>query len=209
MDEPWDVYMSGRLTGLTPDQKKYVTTQVYDRVYRICEDLSLRCYCPHRSETDPSKPSAHSKIWKVDFDKVTSGYALAVYVGLASTGVGQEIEFAREDPKRHAIKAIVICERKNLDGVSRLTLGSPVVDDQIVFDDPKEIDEPLRKWLITVFSERNLREVANEDNWPVPVLERIQEAFRRDVRAAAFRGLDRPISKTEWRQRRRELGARR
>jgi hypothetical protein len=197
--------MSGRLTGLTPEQHKYVTTQVYDRVDSICSELGLRCYCPHKSETDPSKPSAHSKIWKVDFEKVTDAYALVAYVGLASTGVGQEIEFAREDPKRHDIKAIVLCEKKNLDGLSRLTLGSPVVDDQIVFVDPREIDDPLRKWLITVFSEKNLRAIASEERWPVPDLERMLGAFTRDVRAQAFRGLDSPITKAQWRQKRREL----
>ena len=201
--------MSGRLTGLTSEQKKYVTTQIYDRVYAICIDLGLRCYCPHKSETDPSKPSAHSKIWKVDFEKVTDAYALVAYVGLASTGVGQEIEFAREDPKRHGIKAIVLCERKNLNGLSRLTLGSPVVDDQIVFTEPQEIDDQLRRWLITVFSEKNLRAIASEESWPVPDLERMLAAFTLDVRAEAFRGLDSPITKAQWRQKRRELLSRR
>ncbi len=197
--------MSGRLTGLTPEQKRYVTTQVYDRVYRICNDLGLRCYCPHKSETDPGKPSAHSKVWKVDYEKVTSAHALVAYVGSASTGVGQEIEFAREDPKGNGIKAIVLCERMNLEGVSRLSLGSPVVDDQIIFDDPKEIDEPLRKWLIIHFSERNLRELAAEEKWSVPDLNQMLTTFGRDVRANAFRGLDRPISKPEWKQKLREL----
>jgi len=141
----------------------------------------------------------------VDYEKVTSAKALVAYVGLASTGVGQEIEFAREDPKANEIKAIVLCDRSRLDGVSRLTLGSPVVDDQIIFDDPRQIEEPLRKWLIAIFSESNLRTVARDEKWHVSDLDRLVALFRQDLRAAALRGLDKPISRAQWKQKRKDL----
>ena len=90
----WDVYMSGALSDLTPEEFNKVTKRVYERVEKVCLSMDITCYCPHKSSTTPTKGIPHSKVWRTDYEKVVSSGAVVAFLGIPALGVGAEIEMA-------------------------------------------------------------------------------------------------------------------
>src|SRR2546425_10744615 len=115
--------MSGALSDLTPNEYETLTTEIYDRVARTCEALGLTCYRPHRSSTTPTKGIPHSKVWKVDFERVSGAGLVVAYIGKPSLGAGAEIEMSRTA----GVPVILLCEGDKQDGISRLIVGETVV----------------------------------------------------------------------------------
>lgn len=191
----WDVYMSGALSDLTPEEFGKVTKEIYERVERVCGSMGLTCYCPHKSPTTPTKGIPHSKVWKTDYERVVSSGAIVAYIGIPALGVGAEIEMARTAN----VSVILLCETSKQERLSRLILGNPAVVDIVLFEKPDEFEEPLRKPLFYVFSKRNLDSVAFEENWTVPQFRHLEEVLKDTISAVAHRNFpEKPISKEEW-----------
>lgn len=193
MDQ-WDVYMSGALTNLPPQEYKRITTKIYDRVMKISQSMELNCYCPHRSPTTPSKGIVHSKVWKTDYGRVVGAGAVVAYIGIPALGVGAEIEMARTAN----VPVVLLCETSRQEGLSRLILGNPSVVDIILFEDPSEFEKPLRKLLFHIFSNRNLDSAALEKNWTVSTYRRYHQLLDKSLSAEKLRLPKRPISKEKW-----------
>jgi hypothetical protein len=157
----WDVYMSGALSALSGEDYSYVTTQIYERVANVCQEIGLRCYLPHKSQTTPNKGMPHGKVWEIDYKRVVNCSAVIAYIGMPALGVGAEIEMAQT---AH-VPVILLFETAKQEELSRLILGNPAVKYTIPFDRPKDIEEQLRNALVFIFSEKNLDSVAYSENW--------------------------------------------
>lgn len=188
MQKPY-VYMSGALTGLGDDDLKYAT-ELYDRVESLCKALGIDAYLPGKSPTTPSKGIPHHKVWKIDYEKVSASSAVIAYVGLPSTGVGAEIEMARQAE----VPVVLLCEEDRQDGVSRLVLGNPRIVDIVPFTTLDEMEAKLRPTLVQVISEVNLDKAA-EEGW---AYSEVKELKRSSLVAARDRNM--PISTDEWKQ---------
>ncbi len=193
----WDVYMSGALSDLSPEEYKRVTIEIYERVSRICEGMSLKCYCPHQSKTTPTKGMPHSKVWKIDYERVVNSGAIVAYVGIPALGVGAEIEMARTAN----VPVILLCEATKQERLSRLILGSPAVVDIVLFENPAQFEALLQKPLFHVFSKRNLEDAAYEEGWPLPRYRQLERTLEESLVAGKFRNLPKmPISKEQWKK---------
>jgi len=188
MQKPY-VYMSGALTGLGDDDSKYAT-ELYDRVEALCKALGIDAYLPGKSPTTPSKGIPHHKVWKIDYEKVSASSAVIAYVGLPSTGVGAEIEMARQAE----VPVVLLCEEDRQDAVSRLVLGNPRIVDIVPFTTLDEMEVKLRPTLVQVISEVNLDKAA-EEGW---AYSEVKELKRSSLIAARDRNM--PISTGEWKQ---------
>lgn len=194
----WDVYMSGALSDITPEEYDTVTTEIYGRVAKVCQKMDLKCYCPHQSKTTPTKGMPHGKVWKIDYERVVNSGAVVAYLGIPAFGVGAEIEMARTAN----VPVILLCETNKQERLSRLILGSPAVVDIVLFDDPSEFEEPLRKPLFYVFSKRNLEDAAYEEGWSLTRYRRLERTLEESLVAGKFRNLpQKPITKDGWKKR--------
>lgn len=127
------VYISGGLTDMT-DEERAKLRQFYEDLGNICTDFGFTPYIPHLY-SDPAKfpDLTPMQVDRIDRLVVTQSYLVIAYVGVASTGVGIEIEMAY-----HANKPIILLyEKTKLQNrlISRLVQGNPAVTHQIVFDD--------------------------------------------------------------------------
>lgn len=194
-----DVYMSGALSDLSPEEYERVTTQIYNRVAQVCKAMDLDCYCPHASSTTPTKGMPHSKVWQTDYARVVNSGTVVAYIGIPALGVGAEIEMARTAN----VPVILLCESSKQEKLSRLILGSPAVEDIVFFDDdPSEFEERLRRTLVYVFSKRNLDDVAYEDEWSHARFRRLEQVLEdtmaKEDKHRSFPAA--PISKRQWRE---------
>lgn len=183
------IYMSGALTALGDDDLKYAS-ELYNRVEALCRVLGIDAYLPGKSPTTPSKGIPHHKVWKIDYEKVSGSSGVIAYVGLPSTGVGAEIEMARQAE----VPVVLLCEEDRQDAVSRLVLGNPRIVDIVPFATPDEMEAKLRPILVQVISEVNLDRAA-EEGW---AYSEVKELKRSSLLAA--RNRDMPISVGEWKQ---------
>ncbi|MBA7639012.1 2'-deoxynucleoside 5'-phosphate N-hydrolase 1 [subsurface metagenome] len=183
------IYMSGALTGLGEDDLKYAS-EIYNRVEDLCKALGIDAYLPGKSPTTPSKGIPHHKVWKIDYEKVSASLAVVAYVGLPSTGVGAEIEMARQAE----VPVVLLCEENRQDAVSRLVLGNPRIVDIVPFTTIDEMEAKLRPILVQVISEVNLDKAA-EEGW---AYSEVKELRRSSLVAARDRYM--PISVDEWKQ---------
>lgn len=183
------VYMSGALTGLNQDDLRY-TNELYDRVAAVCKSFNIECYLPGKSPTTPTKGIPHHKVWKIDYEKVIESSLVIAYVGLASTGVGCELEMARTGD----VDVVLLCEEDRQDNVSRLVLGNPSVVDIVPFTTFDDMEPKLREALVQEISKINLEQAAMEENWPYSHV----KDLRSEIIAARKR--DQPISATEWKR---------
>lgn len=202
----YDVYMSGALTGLSPDQMMYATREIYERVFDCCSSLGLKCYLPHKSETTPNKGTTHSKVWKTDKTKIIQCSVMVAYLGIPSFGVGSEIEMAHEGD----VPIVLLCEKSRQESLSRLVLGNPAVVDIFLFDDPQEFESDLKRQLIAIFSEKNFRIAADDLNLRHSDEMKLKEPLDHLVNAvrsgANFRNFpSRPISVDDWKVRARVM----
>jgi hypothetical protein len=102
----------------------------YELLAEVVESVGLRAYLPHRV-TGPVG-AAHLEpraVYDIDRAHVTSARVVVAYAGIASFGVGIEVELARE----HAVPVVLVVERERT--VSRLLLGNPAVVEVVRFAD--------------------------------------------------------------------------
>jgi 2'-deoxynucleoside 5'-phosphate N-hydrolase len=190
--------MSGALSALDSEKLAYVTGQIYERVETVCQNMGLKCYLPHKSQTTPTKGMPHGKVWQIDYQRVVNSGAVVAYIGIPSSGVGAEIEMARTAN----VPVILLFENKSQEQLSRLILGNPIIKYVINFDRTEEINEQLKNNLFMIFSEKNLDAEASEKNWSF----RKREALRKQLSSVeksmqdgmAFRNLDAPVSQEKW-----------
>src|SRR5208283_3426587 len=98
---------------------------------------ALHCYLPSNpsnSQTTPTKVIPHSKVWEIDYERVTNARAIVAYIGFPACGVGAEIEMAR----RENVPVILLFESKKRGDLPQLVLGNPEVKSIIAFDKPDE-----------------------------------------------------------------------
>src|SRR5438093_10294634 len=122
-----EAYVSGALTALDDGARSRC---FYQLLADVVESVGLRAYLPHRV-TDPVA-AAHLEpraVYDIDRAHVTSARVVVAYAGIASFGVGIEVELARE----HAVPVVLVVERERT--VSRLLLGNPAVVDVVRFAD--------------------------------------------------------------------------
>ncbi len=198
----FDVYMSGALTGLDEATYAWATREVYDRVLETCQSIGLSCYCPHRSETTPTRGITHSKVWKIDYRNVVNTGAVVAYIGIPSLGVGAEIEMARSA----SVPVILVCDFERQEGISRLILGNPAATDCIIFRRPEDMEEELKRALYLIFSEKTLKEVAEEEDLSFVEYSRLRSTLEQEAGADKFRHPSfTPIGKEEWIEMKRRL----
>lgn len=139
------VYISGALTDMSEEARAQLRT-FYDELGQVCREFGHEPYLPH-VYGDP-KRVAHltaQQIDRIDRLAVTQSYLVVAYVGVASTGVGIEIECAY-----HANKPVILLyEKSKLDErrISRLVRGNPAIRGQIVFEDFGDAKAQLRTFL--------------------------------------------------------------
>ncbi|MBI4334772.1 MAG: hypothetical protein HY673_26255 [Chloroflexi bacterium] len=163
---------------------------VYSAAEDICRSAEVDLYRPDRSPTTPARGIAHRKIWKIDYEKVLKSSVVIAYVGMPSTGVGCEIEMAREAE----IPVVLLCEEDRQDGVSRLVLGNPAVIDVVPFNTVEDLKGKLFPILIDIVSQINL-EAAAEDGWKHSEVKELKKS-----KLVAARNRDKPVSVKEWQQ---------
>jgi hypothetical protein len=196
-NQKWDIYVSGALSDLTPEQYTWVTTEIYDRVARVCEGAGLRCYCPHRFQTTSAENMLYGKAWKADYERVVNARAVIAYLGIPAFEVGAVTEMARTAN----IPVILLCETPKHEKLSKFMLENSTVIDILSFNQPSEFEEPLRKPLFYVFSKRSLADAATEEVWPSHLRRRLERTLEDSLNASAFRKFPAmPITKEEWKK---------
>ncbi len=122
-----EAYVSGALTALEDGPRMRL---FYELLAEVVESAGLRAYLPHRV-TDPVA-AAHLEpraVYDIDRAHVIASRVVVAYAGVASFGVGIEVELARQQ----GIPVILVAERDR--AVSRLLLGNPAVVEVVRFGD--------------------------------------------------------------------------
>lgn len=166
-DNP-DVYMSGPLSAVSKDERNRLEKEVYERVYDTCNQMDLKCYCPHMSQTDTSnRQISHGEIWDIDYENVISSDVLVAYIGHPALGVGAEVEMAREAHNEILLLVESDSYDADIDSVSRLITGNPSIRALIKFKKNKFSDKKgkLQRHLFEIFSNKTLEHAAFRDDW--------------------------------------------
>ncbi len=122
-----EAYVSGALTALEDGAR---TRLFYELLAEIVGSVGLRAYLPHRVSDPVAAPHLDPRaVYDIDRAHVIASRVVVAYAGVASFGVGIEVELARE----HGIPVILVVERDRR--VSRLLLGNPAVVDVVRFAD--------------------------------------------------------------------------
>lgn len=192
----WDVYIAGALTGYDEEFLKVVKRQVYERVERICMQIGVTCYVPHKSPVHMRKNVPPREVYQSDNDAIVHAAVVVAYVGVPSIGVGMNIEIA------HSKQLPVVLLHEEHSDVSSMVLGCPAVlkDDHITFPNssPSAFETPLRLRLIRHMSARNLAQCRQQfgSDWPTEVWHQMQNML--DATFIAARPANRPITVDEW-----------
>lgn len=130
---PKMVYVSGALSDMSEEERRRLRA-FYRDIGRVCKEFGYEVYLPH-IYGDPKLVANKTpeEIDEIDRLAVTLSYIVIAYVGVASLGVGIEIEMAN-----HACKPVVLLyEQERLDArrISRLVRGNGAVVNEIVFTD--------------------------------------------------------------------------
>jgi hypothetical protein len=121
-----EAYVSGALTALEDGARVRL---FYELLAEVVESVGLRAYLPQRTNGVNGGQLEPRAMYDIDRAHVTSARVVVAYAGVASFGVGIEVELARE----HAVPVVLVVERER--AVSRLLLGNPAVVDVVRFAD--------------------------------------------------------------------------
>lgn len=121
------VYISGALTNGSLEKVEHMK-QFYEAIAEVCEKRGYSAYVPHR-HTDPIANTSvlPDDVYKIDMREVANADLILAYMGMASHGVGMEIERAYHEGR----KVVLIYEQGTK--VSRLPRGCPAVVAEIQF----------------------------------------------------------------------------
>jgi hypothetical protein len=145
------VYIAGALTDMTEAQRS-ILRKFYEDIAKVCADYGFEPYVPH-IYGDP-KLVAHltpKDIDRIDRLALTQSYLMIAYAGVASTGLGIEIELAH-----HANKPVILLfEQEKLEKrlISRLVRGNPAVRDEVAFTDFAQALDALGPLLVKFHEE--------------------------------------------------------
>ena len=152
-----DAYLASALTSLTREQRDdfEALSQVAGSV---CEGLEIELYQP-RTATDPiANPDVSPEdVFKRDRERVLSSDLVIHVADYASTGAGQELNFALE-----ALIPMIIIARGDTQ-VSRMVSGIPAVKLTITYHDLEELRRELRERLVEIRPIMEERKLAFSD----------------------------------------------
>ncbi len=152
-----DAYLASALTSLTREQRDdfEALSQVAESV---CEGLEIELYQP-RTATDPiANPDVSPEdVFKRDRERVLSSDLVIHVADYASTGAGQELNFALE-----ALIPMIIIARGDTQ-VSRMVSGIPAVKLTITYHDLEELRGELRERLVEIRPIMEERKLAFSD----------------------------------------------
>lgn len=136
-------YVSGPLTNRN-DLAALRT--FYERIGRLCERKGMEAYVPHHY-TDPILHAdiEPEVVYRQDMRQIAGSDLVIAYVGLASHGVGAEVERAYHEN----VDVILLYEHGAR--VSRIIRGCPAVVEEVGFSDfadaLEKLDPVLDQWL--------------------------------------------------------------
>ncbi len=139
-----EAYLASALTGLTDVQQDHLV-KVSDIVASICEDLDINLYEP-RKATDPIQhPDVSAEdVFNIDRERVLSCDLLIHVADFASTGAGEELDFALG-----ALIPIILIAHGDTK-VSRMVTGIPAFKLMITYRDFDELGLELRQRLTEI-----------------------------------------------------------
>ena len=133
-----NAYLASALTSLTSEQLNHLIA-VSETVASVCADLEIDLYEP-RKVTDPvNHPQvAPEDVFNMDRERVLNSDLVIHVADYASTGAGEELEFALS-----ALIPILVIAHGDAQ-VSRMVTGIPALKLIITYDDLRELDQVLR-----------------------------------------------------------------
>ena len=132
-----NAYLASALTSLTSEQMSHLIA-VSETVASVCTDLDIDLYEP-RKVTDPTKHSqvAPEDVFRMDRERVLNSDLLIHVADYASTGAGEELEFAQS-----ALIPIILIAHGDT-RVSRMVTGIPALKLEITYDDLLDLEQAL------------------------------------------------------------------
>ncbi len=154
---PLDAYLASALTSLTPEQRKDFKA-LSEIAQTVCEGLDIALYQP-RTATDPiGNPDVSPEyVFERDRERVLSSDLVIHVADYASTGAGQELNFALE-----ALIPMIIVARGDTQ-VSRMVTGIPAVKLTITYNDLEQLRKELRERLVEIRPIMEERKLAFSD----------------------------------------------
>ena len=139
-----NAYLASALTGLTSEQREHLIA-VSEMIASVCEDLEIDLYEP-RKVTDPvNHPEVSSEdVFNMDRERVLSSDLVIHVADFASTGAGEELDFALA-----ALIPIVLIAHGDT-RVSRMVTGIPALKLMITYEDFDELSHELRERLTEI-----------------------------------------------------------
>ena len=137
------IFFAGPLTNL-PDPEK--TKLFYTNLGALARKYSHEPFWAFLAGTDPIKNPevTPAEVYKRDTEQLTKSDLMIAYVGEASTGTGDEIEYANA----RNIPVIIMYEKGNK--MSRMILGNPAVKKSIVFETEDQALKELEAYFVSV-----------------------------------------------------------
>ena len=139
-----DAYLASALTGLTPGEREHLFA-VSEIVASVCKDLEIDVYEP-RKATDPvNHPQVSPEdVFNMDRERVLSSDLVIHVADYASTGAGEELDFALA-----ALIPIVLIAHGDT-RVSRMVTGIPALKLKVTYRDLDELSLELRERLTEI-----------------------------------------------------------
>ena len=152
-----DAYLASALTGLSEDQRGHLFA-VSEIVDSVCRDLEINLYQP-RKATDPiNHPDvAATDVYNMDREHVLSSDLVVHVADYASTGAGEELDFALA-----ALIPIVFIAHGDT-RVSRMVTGIPAFKLTITYNHLDDLRSELRERLTEIRPILEQRKLAYSD----------------------------------------------
>ena len=152
-----DAYLASALTRLNQEQRENFQA-LSEVAASVCEDLDIALYQP-RTATDPiGNPDVSPEdVFKRDRERVLSSDLVIHIADYASTGAGQELNFALE-----ALIPMIIVARGDIQ-VSRMVTGIPAVKLTITYNSLEQLRSELRERLVEIRPIMEVRKLAFSD----------------------------------------------
>lgn len=152
-----NAYLASALTGLNEKQKDHVIA-VSNIVDAVCKDIGIDLYEP-RKATDPVEhPDVKATdVYNMDRERVLKSDLLVHMADFASTGAGEELDFAQS-----ALIPIVLIAHGNT-RVSRMVSGIPAFNLSVTYTDLNDLQIELRERLAEIRPILEQRKLAFSD----------------------------------------------
>lgn len=137
------IFFAGPLTNL-PDPEK--TKVFYKNLSTLAEKFGHQPFWAFLSGTDPVKNPdvSAAEVYRRDTERLSQSDLMIAYVGEASTGTGDEIEYANA----RNIPVVIMYEKG--DKMTRMILGNPAVKKVIVFETEDQALKELEEYFKSI-----------------------------------------------------------